>query len=193
MTFFDQTILKALKDFNSFEIVDLDYSDSSFGIKPIKFEEKYNIIEKIKKQKQNLEDFYDNLKLMVKQNIKDKSEYINLYQKYEMKTYTLNLSQNKEILGKEFNTEEDYYLMFLYLVWYSIKSSYLNEKYKCKLSITDIFDKIINFYNIYLNDKYLEIYEKVLLLYSHVSFFLEKNDIEDYNNAHLKYIKNPKL
>ena len=45
----------------------------------------------------------------------------------------------------------------------------------------------------YLNDKYLEIYEKVLLLYSHVSFFLEKNDIEDYNNAHLKYIKNPKL
>ena len=36
LTFFNKTILKAYKNFNSFEITDCDYSNSFFGIRPIK-------------------------------------------------------------------------------------------------------------------------------------------------------------
>ena len=35
----------------------------------------------------------------------------------------------------------------------------------------------------------MQIYEKILCFFSHVSFFLDKNDIEIYKSANLKYIK----
>ena len=195
LTFINRIILKIHKDYNSFEITDCDYTNSLFGIRPIKIEEKFNIINKMKDQKQELENLYNNLKVMINQNIKDKNEYSKFFNNYNIKEYVMDFSQNNIILGNEFKTNEDYYLMFLYLVWHAIKNSYLNEKYECRISIDDIFNVMNEIYNKYLNDKDLLIYEKILLLYSEVSFLLEKNDIKEYKSAELslikrKYIKN---
>ena len=143
----------------------------------------------MKEQKQNLENLFDSLKTMISKNIEDKNEYIKLFKKYNIKEYVLNFSQKKIILEEEFKSNEDYYLMFLYWIWYSIKNSYLREKYKCNISIFDIFNTINEIYNTYLNDKDLLIYEKIILLYSQVSFLLEKNDIEDYESAKIRLIK----
>ena len=79
--------------------------------------------------------------------------------------------------------------MFLYLIWYTIKNSYLSEKYKCKISIFDIFNTINSIYNKYLNDKDLLTYEKIILIYSQVSFLIEKNDINKYKSAKLNLVK----
>ena len=189
LTFFNKTILKNNKNFNSFEITDCDYSNSFFGIRPIKIEEKFNLINNMKEQKQNLENLYTSLKVMIEKNIKDKNEYINLFKNYDIKEYILNFSQKKIILEEEFKSNEDYYLMYLYWIWYTIKNSYLREKYKCKISIFDLFNAVNKIYNEYLNDKDLLVYEKIILLYSQVSFLLEKNDIEGYKSAKLRVIK----
>ena len=189
LTFYNSTILNFLKNYNSFEIVDLDYSESLFGVKPIKSEEKFSLISDMKKQKQSLEKFFLNLKALIENNISEKEEYMKLYRNFEIDEVILNFSQKKEILEKEFKDNEDYYLIFLYFLWYSIKYSYLNEKFECKISISDIFNNIYSLYNLYLNDKELQIYEKILCFFSHVSFFLDKNDIEVYKSANLKCIK----
>ena len=188
VTFLNLTILfdKAL---NSFEINDFDYSNLLFGVRPIKVEEKYCVINDIKKQKQELEKLFLDLKQLIEKKIEDKNKYKNIFNNLNIKEYTINFSQKKNLLEDEFKSKDDYYVMFLYWIWYSIKSSYLNEKYNCKISIIDIFNNINNFYNLYLKDKKLKIYQKVLLFCSHVSFFLEKNSVEEYKAANLEYIK----
>ena len=189
LTFFNRIILKTLKDYNSFEITDCDYSNSLFGIRPIKFEEKFNLINNMKEQEQELENLYNDLKVMIKQKIKVKDEYLKLFDNYNIKEYIMNFSQKKSILEKEFKNNEDYYLMFLYWVWYGIKNSYLNKKYNCNISINDIFNIMNEVYNKYLNDNDLLTYEKIILFYSEVSFLLEKNDIKEYKSAELRLIK----
>ena len=188
VTFLNLTILfdKAL---NSFEINDFDYSNLLFGVRPIKVEEKYCVINDIKKQKQELEKLFLDLKQLIEKKIEDKNKYKNIFNNLNIKEYTINFSQKKNLLEDEFKSKDDYYVMFLYWIWYSIKSSYLNEKYNCKISIIDIFNNINNFYGLYLKDEKLKIYQKVLLFCSHVSFFLEKNSVEEYKAANLEYIK----
>lgn len=79
--------------------------------------------------------------------------------------------------------------MFLYFIWYSIKNSYLNDNFDCKISIIDIFNNFNELYNLYLNDKDLLIYQKIMLFCSHACFFLDNNDIEKYKSSKLKYLK----
>ena len=186
-------IYKFPKNINSFEIADFDYSNLLFGIRQIKAEEKFCIINDMKKQKQVLEKFFIDLKSFIEKKVEDKNSYINLYKNFDIKEYDINFSQNKKLLENEFKSNDDYYVMFLYWIWYSIKSSYLMEKYECKISIIDIFNYINQFYNLYLQDKELQIYQKVLLFYSHVSFFLDKNSVELYKSANLNYIKKKKI
>ena len=147
VTFLNLTILfdKAL---NSFEINDFDYSNLLFGVRPIKVEEKYCVINDIKKQKQELEKLFLDLKQLIEKKIEDKNKYKNIFNNLNIKEYTINFSQKKNLLEDEFKSKDDYYVMFLYWIWYSIKSSYLNEKYNCKISIIDIFNNINNFYNL---------------------------------------------
>ena len=188
VTFLNLTC-KFPKNINSFEIADFDYSNLLFGIRQIKAEEKFCIINDMKKQKQVLEKFFIDLKSFIEKKVEDKNSYINLYKNFDIKEYDINFSQNKKLLENEFKSNDDYYVMFLYWIWYSIKSSYLMEKYECKISIIDIFNYINQFYKLYLQDKELQIYQKVLLFYSHVSFFLENNSVELYKSANLNYIK----
>jgi hypothetical protein len=79
--------------------------------------------------------------------------------------------------------------MFLYWIWFSIKSCFYKEKYKCGISIIDLFNIIYDIYQLYYKDNELLIYQKILLLYSNVSFLLEKNDLQKYKSANLRYIK----
>ena len=140
-------IYKFPKNINSFEIADFDYSNLLFGIRQIKAEEKFCIINDMKKQKQVLEKFFIDLKSFIEKKVEDKNSYINLYKNFDIKEYDINFSQNKKLLENEFKSNDDYYVMFLYWIWYSIKSSYLTEKYECKISIIDIFNYINQFYN----------------------------------------------
>ena len=105
------------------------------------------------KQKQKLEKFFADLKTLIGKNINDKNIYLNLFDNHDIKEYNFNFSQRKKLLENEFKTNDDYYLMFLYWIWYSIKYSYLNknQKYKCNISIIDIFKNI----NIFYDDSYL--------------------------------------
>ena len=185
---FSNTIEKMKKEYNSFEITDFNYSNFLFGIKAIEKYEKFSIIENMKKQKAELEKFYYNIKEMIDKKL-DKIKYNILFKNFEIKEYPLNFSQKKDILKNEFKTNEDYYIMFLYWIWYSIKACFYKEKYKCGISIIDLFNNIYDIYQLYYKDNELLIYQKILLLYSNVSFLLEKNDIQKYKSANLRYIK----
>ena len=181
-------VVEDYENYKSFEIIDCDFKSKVFGIKPIICEEKFNIIKNMRKQKYNLENFFNDIKSMIRKNIIDKNEYKKCFSNYNIEEYEINFSQKKDVLKNEFNSNEDYYLMFLYWFWYSIKSSFLNDSYKCNLSVKDIFDNIIEFYNLYLNDKELLVYQKILLFYSHSAFFLSKNNIKEYKATKIKYI-----
>ena len=191
------TFINSIADFspnlNSFEFTDFDYQKTLFGVKAIQAEEKFSIINCMKEQKQKLVDLFLELKQIMGKNIGQKEIYEKLFKKYDIKEYPINFSQKKNTLKCEFKTDDDYYLMSLYFIWYSIKYSYLNEKSNCKLSIIDIFNNFNNFYDLYLKDKDLEIYQKILLFYSNVSFFLKINDIKKYELVKLKYIKRKDL
>jgi len=183
-----EKLKKLNKEFNSFEITDFNYSKFLFGIKAIEKYEKFSVIENMKEQKTQLEKFYNNIKEMIDKKV-DKIEYNNLFQNFEIKEYPLNFSQKKDILKNEFKTNDDYYIMFLYWIWYSIKSCFCNQKYKCGISIIDLFNSIYDIYQLYDKDNELLIYQKILLFYSNVSFLLKKNDIQKYKSANLRYIK----
>ena len=89
VTFLNLTILfdKAL---NSFEINDFDYSNLLFGVRPIKVEEKYCVINDIKKQKQELEKLFLDLKQLIEKKIEDKNKYKNIFNNLNIKEYTIN-------------------------------------------------------------------------------------------------------
>ena len=178
-------------DLNSFEFTDCNFKKLLFGVKMIKAEEKFTIIQNMKEQKQKLENLFNELKELREKKIIQKKIYVELFSKYDIKEYIVNFSQKKSLLEDEFKTTDDYHLMFLYWLWYSIKNSFLreNKNYICNIPIIDIFDNINKFYNIYLNDKELKIYQKILLFYSHTFYFLEKNDSIKFEEYNLQYIK----
>lgn len=60
------------------------------------------------------------------------------------------------------------------------------EKY---LSIVDVFGNAESLYSQYLNDKYLLIYQKILLIYSNFFFLLSSQSINEYKESKLTYIK----
>ena len=188
---FSYTIKKLINDeHNSFEITDFDFEKSLFGVRVIQEEKKFSIISDMKKQKHKLENFVNDLKKYIDQNIEDKNKYEKLYEDHKnIEVIDLNFSQKKIVLNEEFQTNNDYYLMFLYWIWYSIKSSYIKKDYKCNYTIKEIFNNINKLYDLYSKDKDLKIYQKIMLFYSNVAFFLAQNDIKKYIATDLKYIK----
>ena len=189
VSFFSEVCPYIKENNNSFEIIGYNLSKRIFGVKIIENNNEFNINKTIFQQKNELLDLYNNLKILVNQNITDKAQYKNLFAKYKIEEIYINFSQKRILLKDEFKSPDDYFTMFLYFLWYSIKNSYLNENFDCKISIIDIFNNFNEFYNSYLNDKELLIYQKIMLLCSHACFFLEKNDIEKYKSANLKYLK----
>lgn len=181
------------KDFNSFEISEYDNSNQNIGIKIIKNEEQFSMIDNIKNQETTLKTLFAELQSLVNNNISDKKIYKNTFSKYIIKEIDINFSQDKNILKEEFNTKEHYYLMYLYFVWYSIKSSFLNEKYNCQIPFIDLFNFLNQIYELYLKDQDLLVHEKIISFYSHTCFFFEKNSIEKYKSSNLNLIKKKEI
>ena len=99
-----------------------------------------------------------------------------------------NLSQNKNKLNEEFKNDEDYYLIYLYFFWYILFYSYVkNDNYPIKIRIMITYIK--EFYNIYLKDKDLSTYNKIILFCSNCIFFADNKDINMYKSKKLRYIK----
>ena len=59
----------------------------------------------------------------------------------------------------------------------------------CNYSIFEVFENITKFYEKYKIDNKLLIYQKVLLLCSNIIYFMKLNDLNEYNNTKLDYIK----
>ena len=65
----------------------------------------------------------------------------------------------------------------------------ISDEEVCNYSIFEVFENIKNFYEKYKKDNKLLIYQKVLLLCSNIIYFIRLNDMNEYNNSKLNYIK----
>ena len=93
--------------------------------------------------------------------------------------------------------------MYLYLLWLALGAycSKMKEKENKEdngkdkeekietLSVRDIFELAQKLYLEYLKDKDLLIYEKIMLIYSHIFFLIRCPNKDYYKNSNLKYIK----
>ena len=174
------------KGYNSFEICECNYAKNDFAFRVIKEEQKFISFKKVKEQEKDLNLFQSELKNLINKKWKIKSEYSQILSKYKINNYEINFCQPKSILKEEFKDKNDYYIMYLYYIWYSLKTTIINESFS--ISIVDLVDEITSIYKIYLEDDNLFIYEKVLLFCSNVNFFIRKNNIEKYKSANLKYV-----
>ena len=180
-------------DENSFEVALFDVSKEYYASKLIKIKEEFSIIKNINNYKDNLEKFYSEIKNLYNQKDNDIDKYLLIVKKSGISKVEINFTQKKSVLKKEFQTEGDYYLMYIYLLWYIIGPYFTNDKDKDKdkdkLTIINILDCAERAYMDYLNDKELELYEKIMLIYSNMIFLLTFKNINDYNDSKLKYIK----
>ena len=180
-------------DENSFEVALFDVSKEYYASKLIKIKEEFSIIKNINNYKDNLEKFYSEIKNLYNQKDNDIDKYLLIVKKSGISKVEINFTQKKSVLKNEFQTEEGYHLMYIYLLWYIIGPYFTNDKDKDKdkdkLTIINILDCAERAYMDYLNDKELEIYEKIMLIYSNMIFLLTFKNINDYNDSKLKYIK----
>ena len=175
-----------VKGENSFEICDCNYENKSFAIKIIKNEEIIDWYSKINLQKDQLVKFYGEFTNLVKNQVKNKDTFKELYKRYSIKPYEVFFSRSKSELNKQFKTEDDFQLIHLYLLWHFIDSAVRSQN--IEIPIKDLYDEIEYLYQLYLKEKDLYLYEKAMLFYSHVSFFFEKNNIAKYKSSNLKFI-----
>ena len=64
-----------------------------------------------------------------------------------------------------------------------------SDEYVFNYTIFEVFENITQFYEKYKKDNSLLIYQKVLLLCSNIIYFIRINNIDEYNNSKLDYIK----
>ena len=178
---------------NSFEIALFDISRKYYASKAIKDKEDFSVIKKVKSYKEKLEKFYFEVKLLNKQKESNIDNYISLEENRIMEYIKMNFSQEKLVLKNEFQDEQDYHLMYMYLLWLVIGFYYPKKKEEEHIPITDLFNYVENIYFEYLNDKDLMIYEKVMLIYSHVFFLLSFKNMNEYEKSNLKYVKKKEI
>jgi len=192
---------------NSFEVSVFDISKNYYASKAIKKNEIFSFIEKIKIYQNDLDIFYNNIQKLYNEKDDDINKYISIINACKIAKIEINFSQKKSILKNEFKEEKDYYMMYLYLLWYILglfcsklkekKNEKDNEKDNKKdkkekiepFSIRDILELSQNLYLKYLNDKDLLIYEKILLIYSNIYFLIRCPNKDNYINSNLEYIK----
>ena len=130
---------------NSFKVSIFDVKKIYYATNIIKKENESYIIPLIKNYKEKLEEFHykiNNLKS------NDDEVYLNIITSYskEIDIIKLNLSQNKNKFNEEFKNNDDYYLIYLYFLWYILFYSYVqNNNNTIKIRI--MIDYIKEFYN----------------------------------------------
>ena len=118
---------------NSFEICECNYTKNDFAFKVIKEEQKFISFKKIKEQEKDLNLFQIELKNLTNKKWKIKSEYLQILSKYKINNYEINFCQPKSILEEEFKDKNDYYIMYLYYIWYSLKTTIINESFSISI------------------------------------------------------------
>ena len=174
---------------NSFEVSLFDVSKTYYASKIIKDKEDFSVIKKIKSYKEKLEKFYFEVKSLNKQKEANVDKYISLTKNLKLEYIKMNFSQKKLVLKNEIQDEQDYKLMYMYLLWLVIGSYYPKKKEEEHISITDLFNLVENIYLEYLNDKELMLHKKIMLIYSHVFFLLTFKNMNEYKKSDLKYVK----
>ena len=187
---------------DSFEVSIFDISKNYFASKIINDREKFSVIESLKSKEKNLNKLYEDFKKLNNKQEEKLDEYSSIINYSGVKEITINFSQKKSILQNEFKNEDDYRIMYLYLIWYSLgaycskiktlieKNNKNDKKEKIEyIKIKDILEIAEKLYNEYLNDKDLLIYEKIMLIYSNILFLLRFPNINTYKESKLKYIK----
>lgn len=192
----------------SFQLSFFDFFQDAYSVKAInlnELDEELLIVKTLKENKNALINFFNELKLLIKSNESDQEQFQKLCEKISLETKIINFSQKKEILEKNFDNEELYYLIYIYMLWLiynsffssndknnEIDNDYDNndsDEAECNYSIVEVFEYITKFYEKYENDKELVNYQKVLLFCSNVIYFIKINDINAYNDSQLEYIK----
>ena len=185
-----------LDSLNSFEVAVFDILKYYFASKVIQKKEKISIIENIKMFRNNLENFYINIKTLYNEKEDNIDKYSSIINESKIIEIEINFSQKKSTLENEFKDNQDYYIMYLYLLWFAlgayclkIKKEKENKKENEYLSIRDIFRYTEKLYIEYQKDEDLLTYQKIMLIYSNILFLLTFPNIKKYEDCKLKYIK----
>jgi hypothetical protein len=89
---------------------------------------------------------------------------------------------------EDFKSDNEYYLMYLYFLWYILYICYCkNDNYE--IPIKTMVEYLNKFYYIYLEDKDLLPYQKVLLFYSNSVYFVRIQNTKIYESKELRLIK----
>lgn len=180
---------------NSFQLAFFDDTYDSFSIKAISKEEnseEFSIINVLKKEKDSINSFHDQLKELIDKKLYDSELYKNLLGEIELTRVKNNFSRRKDILKEAFNENEKelYELFYKYILWFICDIKYFPEKDDKDINIpVDVLYKNIKyFYEKYRDIEDLLNYQKILLFYSHTLFFVQLNDEEKYKKSKLEYI-----
>ena len=75
------------------------------------------IVNVLKKNKSILIEFLNNIEKLIKKKEENEEEYKQLCQKVPLEKNIINFSQDKELLKKEFDNEDLYHLIYIYMLW----------------------------------------------------------------------------
>ena len=187
----DKFKLVGCEDENSFEVAFFNPSKQYFATKLIKEKEEFSVIQMIKMYEKDLVNLYDEIKQLLLKNENNEKKYLSVINRYSIYQIDINLSKRKSILMNEFKNEEDYRLMYLYMLWYAI-GIYYKQYTTIYISIIDLLDCFETSYKEFLEDKELLIYERIMLIYSKILYIITFTDINEYRQRKLVYIKNKK-
>ena len=102
----------------SFQIAFFDFYKNAYAIKAINLEEnELLIVNVLKKNKSILIEFLNNIEKLIKKKEENEEEYKQLCQKVPLEKNIINFSQDKELLKKEFDNEDLYHLIYIYMLW----------------------------------------------------------------------------
>ena len=185
---------------NSFEVSIFNISKYYYTSRVIQKKEIFSIIEKIKIYQDELEKFYNSINKLYNEKEDNIDKYSSIIKESKINKIEINFYQKKSTLENEFNDMQDYFLMYLYLLWLALgeycSKTEIDNKNKINknsedeyLSIRDIFKFAENLYLKYLNDKDLLVYEKIMLIYSHIFFLLLHPNMKKFEDCKLKYVK----
>lgn len=114
--------------------------------------------------------------------------YIDIIKRYFICILDINFSKDKSNLMDDFKSDNDYYLMYLYFLWYILYTCYCkNDTYEIR--IKTMVEYLNKFYYAYLEDKDLFPYQKDLLFYSNSVYYVRIQNTKIYESKELRLIK----
>ena len=180
-----------INDYNSFQLAVYDSLFNIYLVKQIEeedFSEEISILNYLKEKKDILKMFFKEFSDLVNNKEKDRIKYKHLLNKMKIETQEVSLAKRKDILEKEFDNEEKYYLLYLYFIWYLCFLYFHDEENKFDIRVDIMMEFIKKFYETYNKDKNLLTYQKAELFCSNCVFFFNFDNIQEYLDSELNYV-----